>query len=175
MIPASPRPHSSRCQVCNHQRRAEIDEDLVRGLSSSKVVAKYGNLTGIPTVLNHKHNHLPQDICASPDWKPIENAAHLLDVLQYLVESSFKILKEADKAGERYLSLKASDVVAARADMLARLLVVQWTSDRQRSLYPELDSQSLVTLASVDAEIERLKSQIESENGVIEIEAVETD
>lgn len=169
------RPHSPRCQVCNHPQRAEIDVDLIHGMSAAKIVAKYGGLSGGPTVWNHKIRHMLQDIAASPDLVPLTNAIQLRELLQELVNSSLRILREADAAGDKRLALKASDTVAARVDTLCRLLVAGYASARERALLPELDGQTLCTLEQVDREIERLKSLMEIEQGeVIDVDPLLT-
>ena len=66
---------SSRCSVCSHSERDAVDVDLVEGVSTRKVAAKYGLKQNAVSL--HGRQHLPESLPRAA-LAPVEHKAELM-------------------------------------------------------------------------------------------------
>ncbi len=89
-------PSMKRCAVCGHKKRAEIEADVIRGVTYSAISRQYG--VKVDCLKDHKRfGHIPTDAI-----KAAQEEKHALDVNELLAECleiSLGSAREARAAG----------------------------------------------------------------------------
>jgi hypothetical protein len=111
----------SRCTVCNHPRRPEIDAALAAGAPSTRLAALF-NLSH-DALQRHRASHLPDSLASTPGAEgPTPPPASLLDQVRALQAMTLISIRTAMANGD--VRSVFSGVRAARAniELIARLL-----------------------------------------------------
>lgn len=93
------------CTICNHEKRAEIDQALVNNEPLRNIAERYG--TTPQTLLRHKKSHLSKAIVQAKQAETIIQADKLLDEMSRIIRDTRDIYDRARKNHDDELALKA--------------------------------------------------------------------
>ena len=111
----------NRCTVCDHEQRADIDGDLVRGEGSTRDIAgRFG--ASKSAVDRHKQDHLPVLLAKATEAATIANADDLLAEVERLRGETMGILETAKGAKDLRTALAAIREARESLTLVAKLL-----------------------------------------------------
>ena len=94
-----------RCCICKHDKRLEIDRDIVNNIPHTKIAKTYG--VSNQSVRNHAKNHLSRQMIKHVSIREMLHADDLLSNIKELVKKTETILKKSEKEGKYMISLAA--------------------------------------------------------------------
>lgn len=108
-----------RCRTCAHQKRAEIEKDLLSdNVTYRDIAAKFG-LSHMSVSRHLENGHIAKDLIRASEIKKVAYSENLLDKLMYLQHESLKILVEAkNPADGKPLLNTALNAIGKAATML---------------------------------------------------------
>ncbi len=110
----------SKCSICQHERRTEIDEALVRGVAVAKVAADFG--CGRMSVWRHANdNHVVKTIAQAHQVAEATRADDLLGQLRALQARALGLLTRAERKGDIRAAAGAIREARGCLELLGRL------------------------------------------------------
>ncbi|WP_104177652.1 hypothetical protein [Cryobacterium sp. Y50] len=109
----------ARCKVCQHHDRAEIDRQLVSGLTNTGAVDKWG--FSKDSVRRHRQSHLSPALRAAVSRRETAGAVKALDRVEALHGKAMGVLEAAEADGKASLSLAAIRELRGIVELLAKL------------------------------------------------------
>jgi len=94
-----------RCSICKHDKRLEVDRDIVNNIPHTKIAKTYG--VSNQSVRNHAKNHLSRQMIKHVRIREMLHADDLLSDIKKLVKKTETILKKSEKEGKYMISLAA--------------------------------------------------------------------
>lgn len=105
------------CRVCQHPRRAEIDEALRNRAKIATLVSLYG--IGEGNLRRHQKNHLQAaPVGAAPETLPASEPSTVARLLQL---RTMKVLRDAEASGEPRVQLAALRAARENLEQAVRL------------------------------------------------------
>ena len=108
------------CSICEHPKRAAIDEALVGGASNRSLASLYD--VSEAAVRRHKGNHLPAKLVMAQAAEEVAQADDLLDQVRDLQQRTLAILETAEKTKQHRTALAAIREARSNVELLAKLL-----------------------------------------------------
>ena len=108
-----------RCSVCDHPRKGDIDQALVRGKPYRSVAKQYD--VSPPALLRHKRAHLPTSLVRAYEAKEAAQADNLLADMCKLKMRAERIFRKAEKSGDDRIALAALREARGIVELLAKL------------------------------------------------------
>lgn len=133
------------CHICNHPDRLEIDRQLVKGISHSKIVREFE--VPYDSLRYHSLNHLSRQLIKSQEMQEAIQSGGLVAEIESLLARSKNILDKAEAKGQMNLALNAIKETRGTLDLLARIAATlhqiraqelqqqQSENDEQREIY----------------------------------------
>jgi hypothetical protein len=109
------------CTVCTHPERAAIDQALVAGEATRKIMARYGTFSHT-SLQRHQAHHLPDALVKARDADDVGHALDIGKQLRAINAVSLNILDEARRSNNPAIALKAIDRVQRQIELQAKLL-----------------------------------------------------
>jgi hypothetical protein len=109
----------SRCKVCTHPDRPEIDADLAGGQSNLAVADAYG--LSKDSVRRHRASHLSPSLKAVAAKRETAGAVKAIDRVEDLYARASGILEAATTDGQAGVSLAAVRELRGLVELLAKL------------------------------------------------------
>lgn len=118
-----------RCCICKHDKRLEIDRDIVKGVPHLKIGKKYGvsNLS----VRNHAKNHLSRQMLKSDEMKSVAHSKNLFKEVQELIQRTKNILDKAEEDDRPMISLGAIRELRKTYEFLIKFQVYMAEAQRE--------------------------------------------
>lgn len=107
------------CQICNHPNRLEIDREIVKGISHTKI-ARMFNVSN-QSVRAHAHNHLSRQMVKHQEIQERLQSQGLLDEIEELLKRSKHILRKAEKDNKLNIALSAIRETRGTLELLCRI------------------------------------------------------
>ena len=108
------------CTVCAHPDRDAVDAALVAGEAFRHVAARFGLSTG--ALQRHRAAHLPPALARAREAEEALRAETLLERLRALNRETADVLRQARRAGDHDLRLRALARAEKQLELEARLL-----------------------------------------------------
>jgi DNA-binding transcriptional ArsR family regulator len=107
-----------RCTICAHEKRAEIDQALINGLSIRDIAEQFD--LSQSAVHRHSTNHIKELLATS---KAVESlrADHLIEQLSYLQNETLALLDDAKTSGDTRAALQAIREARSNLELKSRL------------------------------------------------------
>ncbi len=94
-----------KCCICIHDRRIEIEKEILHGLPHSKIALKYD--VGMMSVRRHAQNHLSRQLVKHKETRELLHSDSLLQELNSLVDRTKAILDDSEDNKKHVISLRA--------------------------------------------------------------------
>lgn len=107
------------CQICNHPNRLEIDRELVKGISHSKIANQFG--VDSQAVRRHGELHLSRQLVKSYEMRQAIESTGLVTEIQELLKRSKHILRRAERDDKLSLALGAIRETRGTLELMARI------------------------------------------------------
>lgn len=107
------------CQICNHPNRLEIDRELVKGISHSKIANQFG--VDSQAVRRHGELHLSRQLVKSYEMRQAIESTGLVTEIQDLLKRSKHILRRAERDDKLSLALGAIRETRGTLELMARI------------------------------------------------------
>jgi len=107
------------CTVCNNPDRAEIEKDLVNGVSLRDIARQWS--VSKDAVARHKKDHLPANLTKAKEAHEVVQANDLLGQTQDLLTRARGILDTAERAGNLPTALRAIKEARGTLELLGKL------------------------------------------------------
>ncbi len=107
------------CTVCRHEQRDQIDKELVAGKLYRSIAKPYG--ASPSAVLRHKQNDIPATLSLANHAAEVAHGQTIFDQMQDLSAITRRTLAQADKAGDRKMTLKAIGEERRNLELQAKL------------------------------------------------------
>ena len=120
-----------QCTVCNHARRDEIDEALVRGETFRKVSGRFEASSA--ALFRHKRSHLPRTLVTAAQTAESARGEDLLQEVRFLRQRTMRILDRAEQQGDLRTALRAVSEATKLADLISRVQAQTGEEDWQRA------------------------------------------
>lgn len=111
---------STRCKVCQHPDREDIDAKLVTGAASRPLAEEYG--LHYKAVLNHKKKHLPKTLVKAQALQDEKGADQLLARVEDLYAKSLLLIEKADNDQKWQAATTAIREARACLELTAKLI-----------------------------------------------------
>ncbi len=160
----------SRCTICQDPRRAEIEQDLVRGAGLRPTAAKYPGVSRF--ALQRHQKHLDRVIIQAHQAGEVLRADGLLGELRGITDRARGLLARAERAGDLRGAATAIRECRGCLELLARLsgelqsnpvvniaIAPEWTALRGRilvALEPYSDARGAVVKALSEGSTEEV-------------------
>jgi hypothetical protein len=108
------------CTVCGHEQRTAIDQKLVEGVALPELIAVYR--VSKDALWRHKENHIPIRLVQAQDVAEVAEADSLLDRLRAINQETAAVLREAKRARNFDLVLRAIARCEKQIELGGRLL-----------------------------------------------------
>lgn len=108
------------CTICSHPERAAIDQAISAGTSYRNIAQQFG--VGYTAVARHASEHIAQAVASSQAAKREGAALDVIAQLKAINDAALAVLKDARKAGDGELTLKAIDRLQRQIELQAKLL-----------------------------------------------------
>ena len=93
------------CQVCTHNKRLNIDRELVAGGNQSAIARNYN--VSLDSVHRHAKEHISRQLAAAFQKKELAESMDILSEVESLIRRTKKILDKAEKEGKLNTALNA--------------------------------------------------------------------
>ena len=116
-------PWRTKCSVCHHAKRAEIDDALVAGMGTRTLATQYPDLTR-SSLERHSRNHVRARMAAVLTARADEDMAYsgsLVDKAAELREKALELLSKAEKAGDLRTALQGCREAARCLELVGKL------------------------------------------------------
>ncbi|MCF6096778.1 hypothetical protein L1766_07175 [Thermovorax subterraneus] len=108
-----------KCTICEHPKKEEINEMLVKG-ESLRNIAKHFSVN-FTALYRHKEKHLPAELIKSHEAQEVAQASTLLEQITDLRDRALRILEKAEKAGKLKTALEGIKEARGCLELLAKL------------------------------------------------------
>jgi transposase-like protein len=112
---------SQACSICNHDKRLEIDREIVRGISISRIAREYD--VSWDSVRYHADNHLSRQLIKSQEMKEAAINGNLLNEMEDLLKRSKHILRRAEREGALNTALGAIRETRGTLELMSKIAV----------------------------------------------------
>lgn len=109
------------CTICNHDKRLEIDREIVRGISISRIAREYD--VSWDSVKYHADNHLSRQLIKSQEMKEAAINGNLLNEMEDLLKRSKHILRRAEREGALNTALGAIRETRGTLELMSKIAV----------------------------------------------------
>lgn len=159
-----------RCCICKHDKRLEIDRDIVNNIPHTKIAKTYG--VSNQSVRNHAKNHLSRQMIKHVRIREMLHADDLLSNIKELVKKTETILKKSEKEGKYMISLAAIRELRSTYEFMCKTAKylderqkeeVPQESDEQEELRKQLDRLDILSDEELDL-MERLAQKMDGED-----------
>ena len=117
-----------RCCICKHDKRLEIDRDIVKNIAHTKIAKTYG--VSNQSVRNHAKNHLSRQMIKHVRIREMLHADDLLSNIKELVKKTETILKKSEKEGKYMISLAAIRELRSTYEFMCK--TAKYLDERQK-------------------------------------------
>ncbi len=107
------------CSICNNSKRLEIDRELVKGISHSKI-ARVFNVSH-DSVRYHSINHLSRQLIKSNEMQQAIVSGGLVSEMEDLLTRSKNILNKAEAKGQLNTALSAIAQTRGTLELMAKI------------------------------------------------------
>ena len=159
-----------RCCICKHDKRLEIDRDIVKNIAHTKIAKTYG--VSNQSVRNHAKNHLSRQMIKHVSIREMLHADDLLSNIKELVKKTEAILKKSEKEGKYMISLAAIRELRSTYEFMCKTAKylderqkeeVPQESDEQEEIRKQLDRLDILSDEELDL-MERLLQKLDGED-----------
>lgn len=112
---------SQACSICNHDKRLEIDREIVRGISISRIAREYD--VSWDSVRYHADNHLSRQLIKSHEMRQALESGNLLNEIEDLLKRSKHILRRAEREGALNTALGAIREARGTLELMSKIAV----------------------------------------------------
>ncbi len=159
-----------RCSICKHDKRLEVDRDIVNNIPHTKIAKTYG--VSNQSVRNHAKNHLSRQMIKHVRIREMLHADDLLSNIKALVKKTETILKKSEKEGKYMISLAAIRELRSTYEFMCKIAKylderqkeeVPQESDEQEEIRKQLDRLDILSDEELDL-MERLLQKMDGED-----------
>lgn len=108
------------CKICRHEKRAEIERELVEGKSGLRAIAGRFNVSR-SSLMRHK-DHIPAHLVKAKEAKDTAQAGDLLTQVVELQSRTLDILSQAEKAGDLRTALYGVSQARGNTELQCKML-----------------------------------------------------
>jgi len=110
---------SQTCTVCRHQKRQDIEIEIVRSVPYRDIARQYR--LSKDAIARHAQVHLPAMLAKSEDAREVACADTIMGQAEGLRESALAILRKAEESEDFDTALKAIREARSCVELLARV------------------------------------------------------
>jgi transcriptional regulator with XRE-family HTH domain len=107
------------CTICNHNKRIEIDREIVQGKSHAKIAREFG--VDSQAVRSHAENHLSRQLAKAWEKKELTESFGMLQRIETILTRTEKIFKRNYDKERDALALKALSESRSTLELLAKI------------------------------------------------------
>jgi hypothetical protein len=108
------------CSLCAHEKRTEIDRDIIKGIPYREIEVKYG-LSRSSIFRHRKAGHIPAAIAKSEEAQQIAKSGDLLKWTKGILFKSIAYMNQAEAAGDIRTAISAIREARGCVEMLGRV------------------------------------------------------
>lgn len=110
------------CTVCTHEKREEIDQILVKGTASERVIASQFGLSQAAVNRHVQAGHVEARIAQASEAREIASADNLLNDVRSLRAKAIQLLIRAEQAGDLRTAIAGVREVRGVLELLGKLV-----------------------------------------------------
>ena len=107
------------CTICNHDKRIEIDRELVQGISHQSIADQFG--VNAQAVWRHSQNHLSRQLSTAYEMKELTESSNLLARIETILSKAELIFNRNFAKEKDALALKALSESRSTLELLAKI------------------------------------------------------